>query len=197
MGVLGSSGCRVLAEVDRDALIFVVEHGDKLEPRAERFEVLAQCRDANSAASANGARSSSHPDPVSPWLSGATARQSPASSKRSKCCSPTSRGGGATVRRHGVKAGATSTTPVLSTSTRSSPSTASQRSQPSQRSGAPTRALADAQSTTQVQGKRRATFESLGWDDALVAYRPILSYNELGSILDEGPSKHRAVYATH
>ena len=31
--------------------------------------------------------------------------------------------------------------------------------------------------------------EKLGWNDALVAFRPFLSYNELGSLLDEGPSK--------
>jgi hypothetical protein len=29
----------------------------------------------------------------------------------------------------------------------------------------------------------------LGWDQALATYRPFLSYNELGSMLDEGPSK--------
>jgi hypothetical protein len=36
----------VLAEMDRDALILVIEHRE-FEPRAERFEVLAQRRDAN------------------------------------------------------------------------------------------------------------------------------------------------------
>ena len=30
---------------------------------------------------------------------------------------------------------------------------------------------------------------SLGWGDALTLYRPFLSYNELGSLLDDGPSK--------
>jgi recombinational DNA repair ATPase RecF len=33
-----------------------------------------------------------------------------------------------------------------------------------------------------------ASFESLGWNDALTTFRPILSYNELGKALDEGPS---------
>lgn len=28
-----------------------------------------------------------------------------------------------------------------------------------------------------------------GWNDALETYRPFLSYNELGSMLDEGPSR--------
>jgi hypothetical protein len=31
--------------------------------------------------------------------------------------------------------------------------------------------------------------DALGWQDALETYRPFLSYNELGSMLDEGPSK--------
>jgi hypothetical protein len=29
--------------------------------------------------------------------------------------------------------------------------------------------------------------EALGWENPLEAYRPFLSYNELGSLLDEGP----------
>ena len=33
------------------------------------------------------------------------------------------------------------------------------------------------------------TIEALGWKNDLVAYRPFLSYNELGSSLEEGPSK--------
>ena len=32
-------------------------------------------------------------------------------------------------------------------------------------------------------------FEALGWSNALDAHRPFLSYNELGSMLDEAPSK--------
>ena len=38
----------------------------------------------------------------------------------------------------------------------------------------------------QVHGKPRGTLESLGWTEALASYRPFLSYNELGSMLDEG-----------
>jgi len=46
-----------------------------------------------------------------------------------------------------------------------------------------------ATSWAQVHGKPRAGKESLGWETPLAAYRPFLSYNELGSMLDEGPSK--------
>lgn len=44
---------------------------------------------------------------------------------------------------------------------------------------------------TEVQrfGKAKAPLAALGWDDALTTYRPFLTYNELGSLLDEGPSK--------
>ena len=49
--------------------------------------------------------------------------------------------------------------------------------------------LEDAETWAQVQGKPRAGLEALGWKDALETYRPFLSYNELGSMLDEGPSK--------
>src|SRR5206468_4740184 len=49
--------------------------------------------------------------------------------------------------------------------------------------------LADGASEVQPQGSKKATISSLGWDDALVSYRPFLSYNELGSMLDEQPSK--------
>jgi recombinational DNA repair ATPase RecF len=38
-------------------------------------------------------------------------------------------------------------------------------------------------------GKKSASLEALGWSDALVTFRPFLSYNELGSLLEEGPSK--------
>lgn len=41
----------------------------------------------------------------------------------------------------------------------------------------------------QPLGKPKTTLKKLGWSDALVSYRPFLSYNELGSMLDEGPSK--------
>ena len=49
--------------------------------------------------------------------------------------------------------------------------------------------LGDATTWTQVHGQPRAGQEALGWETPLEAYRPFLSYNELGSLLDEGPSK--------
>ena len=49
--------------------------------------------------------------------------------------------------------------------------------------------LAAATTWAQVHGKPRTGQEALGWDTPLAAYRPFLSYNELGSMLDEGPSK--------
>ena len=49
--------------------------------------------------------------------------------------------------------------------------------------------LEDAETWAQLQGKPRAGLDALGWTGALETYRPFLSYNELGSMLDEGPSK--------
>lgn len=43
--------------------------------------------------------------------------------------------------------------------------------------------------SVQPHAGAKADLDSLGWSNALVAYRPFLSYNELGSMLDEGPSK--------
>ncbi len=41
----------------------------------------------------------------------------------------------------------------------------------------------------QLHDKPGSGLESLGWTSALRTHRPFLSYNELGSLLDEGPSK--------
>jgi recombinational DNA repair ATPase RecF len=41
----------------------------------------------------------------------------------------------------------------------------------------------------QPKGKPKTSLQALGWTEALVSFRPFLSYNELGSMLDEGPSK--------
>ncbi len=49
--------------------------------------------------------------------------------------------------------------------------------------------LAGQEGFVQPKGKSRTSLQELGWKDALVSYRPFLSYNELGSMLDEGPSK--------
>jgi recombinational DNA repair ATPase RecF len=43
--------------------------------------------------------------------------------------------------------------------------------------------------TAQFKGQKKQDYTDLGWDGALETFRPILSYNELGSILDDGPSK--------
>jgi ABC-type Mn2+/Zn2+ transport system ATPase subunit len=56
-------------------------------------------------------------------------------------------------------------------------------------SWAPGAGIDDHVTTAQFKGAPRQDFAALGWDTALDIYRPILSYNELGSILDEGPSK--------
>ena len=45
------------------------------------------------------------------------------------------------------------------------------------------------ETTVQPHGTRKTTLDALGWKEALTTYRPFLSYNELGSMLDEGPSK--------
>jgi DNA repair exonuclease SbcCD ATPase subunit len=49
--------------------------------------------------------------------------------------------------------------------------------------------LAAAETYVQIRGKVRMPLADLGWQQALLTYRPFLSYNELGSMLDEGPSK--------
>jgi recombinational DNA repair ATPase RecF len=43
--------------------------------------------------------------------------------------------------------------------------------------------------TAQLHGRPVSDLGSLGWTGALRTHRPFLSYNELGSLLDEGPSK--------
>ena len=49
--------------------------------------------------------------------------------------------------------------------------------------------LADGEAVVQPHGKPRTTLDAVGWAQVLGTYRPFLSYNELGSTLDEGPSK--------
>jgi DNA repair exonuclease SbcCD ATPase subunit len=51
------------------------------------------------------------------------------------------------------------------------------------------RPLESGSRTAQIRGKERTDASALGWDEPLRSYRPCLSYNELGSMLDEGPSK--------
>ncbi len=40
-----------------------------------------------------------------------------------------------------------------------------------------------------AKGKPACALDTLGWSGALGTFRPFLSYNELGSLLEEGPSK--------
>jgi predicted ATPase len=49
--------------------------------------------------------------------------------------------------------------------------------------------LGAAETHAQIQGKKQMDPAELGWTQALATYRPFLSYNELGSMLDQGPSK--------
>ena len=47
----------------------------------------------------------------------------------------------------------------------------------------------NAQVDVELSGRPASDLGSLGWTSALRTHRPFLSYNELGSLLDEGPSK--------
>ena len=49
--------------------------------------------------------------------------------------------------------------------------------------------LDGAETFAQIHAKPRMDAAELGWEEPLATYRPFLSYNELGSMLDEGPSK--------
>jgi len=49
--------------------------------------------------------------------------------------------------------------------------------------------LTDSTLTIELPSKRAVDLDSLGWASAPEAYRPFLSYNELGSMFDEGPTK--------
>lgn len=50
-------------------------------------------------------------------------------------------------------------------------------------------AVGDGETTVSATGERARDFASLGWKHALETFRPFLSYNELGSLLEDGPSK--------
>lgn len=49
--------------------------------------------------------------------------------------------------------------------------------------------LTDADTVVSAKGKKDQPLATLGWQQSLTTFRPFLSYNELGSMLDEGPSK--------
>jgi hypothetical protein len=49
--------------------------------------------------------------------------------------------------------------------------------------------LAASVASARAKGKAATPLDAVGWANALATFRPFLSYNELGSMLDEGPSK--------
>lgn len=49
--------------------------------------------------------------------------------------------------------------------------------------------LAESETSVKRKGQKASPLDSMPWGDALVTFRPFLSYNELGSLLEEGPSK--------
>ncbi len=49
--------------------------------------------------------------------------------------------------------------------------------------------LGDWTEYVQPQGEPRTTYDALGWATDVESYRPVLSYNELGGMLEEQPSK--------
>jgi hypothetical protein len=49
--------------------------------------------------------------------------------------------------------------------------------------------LEDSTVEVSLPSKRKADLTDMGWSSAMEAYRPFLSYNELGSMFDEGPTK--------
>ena len=48
--------------------------------------------------------------------------------------------------------------------------------------------ITDSSATAQAKGKQRGSIDDLHWREPLASFRPFLSYNELGRMLDEGPS---------
>ena len=48
--------------------------------------------------------------------------------------------------------------------------------------------LGAAKHWSQVKGQKREPLAAIGWDQALVTHRPLMSYDELGGLLEEGPS---------
>ena len=49
--------------------------------------------------------------------------------------------------------------------------------------------IGSSQASVITKGQPARPVDSVGWSDALVTFRPFLSYNELASLLEEGPSK--------
>ena len=61
------------------------------------------------------------------------------------------------------------------------------RSSPRAR-GRRTRDLGAGVVTAKAKGGKAQPLDTLGWTGALATFRPFLSYNELGSLLEDGPS---------
>jgi ABC-type lipoprotein export system ATPase subunit len=49
--------------------------------------------------------------------------------------------------------------------------------------------IANSHASVSTKGQPARPLDSVGWSDALITFRPFLSYNELGSLLEDGPSK--------
>lgn len=55
--------------------------------------------------------------------------------------------------------------------------------------------LKDCQRWSQIHGHKRETIRALGWEQALITHRPLMSYDELGGLLETSPSTlHDALY---
>ncbi|WP_396925854.1 AAA family ATPase [Mycolicibacterium sp.] len=48
--------------------------------------------------------------------------------------------------------------------------------------------LSECRRWSQIHGQKREPISALGWDQALVTHRPLMSYDELGGLLEDGPS---------
>ncbi|CAJ1497788.1 AAA family ATPase [[Mycobacterium] kokjensenii] len=48
--------------------------------------------------------------------------------------------------------------------------------------------LDDAQRWAQIKGQKKTGIEALGWEQALLTHRPLMSYDELGGLLEDAPS---------
>lgn len=48
--------------------------------------------------------------------------------------------------------------------------------------------LVDCRRWSQIRGQKRESVRALGWDQALITHRPLMSYDELGGLLEDGPS---------
>jgi energy-coupling factor transporter ATP-binding protein EcfA2 len=49
-------------------------------------------------------------------------------------------------------------------------------------------ALIDCRRWSQIRGQKREPVGALGWDQSLITHRPLMSYDELGGLLEDGPS---------